>query len=275
MQNLLSSPTVRRSAGELHHLFPKAWLHHKNIKDRRTVNQVANMATLDYHQNSSIGGEAPSEYVPRLREVLRVSDAQWARACAEHALPIDWELMDYETFLRARRERMAEIIRVAYRKLGGEAEAPPVTPPWFLPGAEIVWQRILETERSLRGLVREVYQSQFGDLAAQKIERTLSDSARETLSRALRARPVAADPLSVVDYLYLGQLPTLIFAADVWPAAKKRLGMAADIKRTFQNAIDLIAPVRNEIAHVREVAPDRLQRANLGCADILQLLQTR
>ena len=48
-------------------------------------------------------------------------------------------------------------IRVAFRQLGGEPEASPLTPPWFLPGAEEVWQRISETERALRAVVREVY----------------------------------------------------------------------------------------------------------------------
>ena len=64
--------------------------------------------------------------------------------------------MEYKEFLRERRGRMADIIRVAFRHLGGEADAPPLTPPWFLPGAETVWRRIVETERALRGIVREV-----------------------------------------------------------------------------------------------------------------------
>lgn len=64
----------------------------------------------------------------------------------------------------------ADIIRVAFRQLGGEPDSPPITPPWFLPGAEAVWQRIVETERALRAVVREVYVARFRDTAAQKIE---------------------------------------------------------------------------------------------------------
>ncbi len=36
------------------------------------------------------------------------------------ALPLGWESMDYTEFLRERRRRMADIIRVAFRQLGGE-----------------------------------------------------------------------------------------------------------------------------------------------------------
>ena len=38
-------------------------------------------------------------------------------------------------------------------------------------------------------------------------------------------------------------------------------------------AISQIAPVRNEIAHVREIDPDRLLRASVACADVVDLLK--
>ncbi len=181
--------------------------------------------------------------------------------------------MEYEEFLRERRRRMADIIRVAFRQLGGEANASPLTPPWFLPGAETVWQRIVETERALRSVVREVYSTRFGEAAARRIEEALPERERDSLARALRARPAGSEPLSVVDYLYLGQLPPLLFAADVWQLVRGRFGSAQDPKARLQSAVSHIAPVRNEIAHVREVERNRLLRANVACADVLEMLQ--
>jgi hypothetical protein len=107
--------------------------------------------------------------------------------------------MEYEEFLRERRRRMADIIRVAFRQLGGEPDSPPLTPPWFLPGAEAVWQRIVETERALRAVVREVYAARFGETAARRIEEALPERERESLARALRARPAGSEPLSTTD----------------------------------------------------------------------------
>lgn len=184
-----------------------------------------------------------------------------------------WEEMPYAEFLEARRRRMAEIIRVAYRKLGGDEEAETVAPPWFLPDAELVWTRIAETERALRALVRTVYVHRCGDAAAARIEAALPPPEREALARALRSRPAGADPLTVVDYLYLKQLPALLFANDVWGDAKARLGNVGDLKPRLTAAIDSIAPVRNEIAHVREVSTDRLAKASVACADVLALLK--
>ena len=156
--------------------------------------------------------------------------------------------MEYEEFLRERRRRMADIIRVAFRQLGGESDAPPVTPPWFLPGAEAVWQRIAETERALRGVVREVYAARFGDSAASRIEAAVPEGERQTLARNLARRPAGADPLSIVDYLYLGQLPNILFAPDVQQEARTRFTGAQDPKQRLLAAVSQIAPVRNEIA---------------------------
>src|SRR5262249_22077541 len=144
----------------------------------------------------------------------------------------------------------------------------PLTPPWFLPGAEDVWLRIVDTERALRGVVREAYAARFGEAAARRIEEALPERERETLARALRARPAGSDPLSVVDYLYLGQLPPLLFAADAWQHARHRFGGAPDEKKQrLQSAIGQIVPVRNEIAHVREVDRGRLLRASVACTE--------
>jgi hypothetical protein len=274
LQNLLDPPAQgARAASEAHHLFPVAWLKSHGIGDRRLINQVANMADVGWHKNSVIGGHGPNEYVPKVLQKLAIDDDRWGRLCAEHALPPGWEAMDYEEFLRERRRRMADVIRVAFRQLGGEADAPPLTPPWFLPGAESVWQRIVETERALRAFVREVYAAQFGEAAARRIEDELPERERESLTRTLRARPAGAEPLSIVDYLYLGQLPPLLFAAEVWQEARGRFSGAKDAKQRLQAAVSQIAPIRNEIAHVREVERDRLLRASVACADVLEMLQ--
>ena len=77
--------------------------------------------------------------------------------------------------------------------------------------------------------------------------------------------------MSVVDYLYLAQLPRLLFANDTQQEARSRLGGAEDVKQRLLTAIEQIAPVRNEIAHVREVSQDRLLKANVACGDVLAM----
>jgi hypothetical protein len=274
LRDLLTAPTGGgRAACEAHHLFPVAWLEEHSIRDRKRHNQVANLADVGWYDNSIIGAQSPARYVPRIREQLDLDDEKWGRMCAEHALPLGWESMEYDMFLLERRHRMADIIRVAFRTLGGEADAPPLTPPWFLPGAQEVWTRIAEAERALRRVVRDVYAAKFGDAAAKNIEAALSEPEQDILARALRARPPGAEPLSIIDYLYLSQLLPLLFAGGVWEEARRRLGAADGTKQRLQTAVNQIAPVRNEIAHVREVEHDRLLRASVACRDILKMIQ--
>ena len=109
-------------------------------------------------------------------------------------------------------------------------------------------------------------------IIAPLIQAALSEQERKTLERALRARPPGADPLTVVDYLYLGQLPALLFSGEVWHKARVRFAGTSNAKERLQVALAQIAPVRNEIAHVRDVGAARLQRANVACGDILEML---
>lgn len=275
LQNLLDPPAQGgRSASEVHHLYPEAWLNAHGVRDRRRINQVANLADTGWHENTTIGAKGPADYVPRFRDRLRIDDDEWGRMCAEHALPVRWEKLEYAEFLIERRRRMAEIIRTAYRTLGGERDAAPIEPPWFVGSSESIWKSIVAAERALRGLVRGVYTARFGAQAAQRIEQAFADKDKEqeSLARALRSRPAGADPLSIIDYLYLGQLPPLVFRQDVWSEASTRLGGRPDAKQKLQEAIAVIAPVRNEIAHVREVSRERLMRAELACNDILSMV---
>lgn len=260
-----------RSAMESHHLFPAAWLKKGGVEDKRLVNQVANLADVGWHENSVASSRPPSEYVPRLRAELGLGEEQWGRSLAEHALPPSWETMRYEDFLRERRARMAEIIRVAYRKLGGEAGAPPLNPPWFLPGAEQVWKEIGQAERALRQAVRDVYTEKFARDAATKIEERLSDQDREVLARAMRSRPSGVDPLTVIDYLYIAQLIPLLSIGDVWEVSRSRFGWDKDSKAVLNRAVADVASVRNEIAHVREVERDRLLRASLAASQLIKM----
>jgi hypothetical protein len=108
--------------------------------------------------------------------------------------------------------------------------------------------------------------------ATSRIEGAVPEREREALARALRSRPAGADALSIVDYLYLGQLPSILFAPDVQQEARARFSRAQDLKQRLVAAVSQIAPVRNEIAHVREIDRDRLLRASVACADILELL---
>ena len=46
-----------------------------------------------------------------------MGEIEYLKTCDEHALPPDFEKMEYMEFLKERRQLMAQIVQKAYRKL--------------------------------------------------------------------------------------------------------------------------------------------------------------
>jgi len=108
---------AKKAALERHHLFAKGHLRKLGIKRRREVNQIANFALLEWPDNVAISDESPAEYFPRYMK--RFHDEDRAQMVYWHALPEGWEEMQYDDFLKARRVKIAHVIRDGFAKLGG------------------------------------------------------------------------------------------------------------------------------------------------------------
>jgi hypothetical protein len=112
-----------KAALEQHHLFPRAYLNSLDITDTSKVNQIANFAPVEWPDNIKIGAKPPSEYVPPLDANLSAADRE--QLYFWHALPPLWWELDYDTFLKERRTRIARVIQRAWEELTkNEPEAP-------------------------------------------------------------------------------------------------------------------------------------------------------
>ena len=98
-----------------HHIFPKHYLEKIGYDNDRDRNQIANFTYLDYTTNIDISDEAPAEYVSRYREKL--GEEGYRLACAQNALPENFEQLPYPEFLKQRRLLMAQIVKKAYNEL--------------------------------------------------------------------------------------------------------------------------------------------------------------
>jgi hypothetical protein len=116
----LLDPSIQapRAAVERHHLFPKEYLRTLRITEIRETNQIANFAFVEWGDNADISDKAPSEYLPVIKSRFSVEESK--HMYRWHALPENWEQLDYPTFLEKRRDLMAEVIRDGYRMLTGE-----------------------------------------------------------------------------------------------------------------------------------------------------------
>lgn len=113
----LLDPSVHaiRSAVERHHLFPKGYLKTIGITSTRDTNQIANYALVEWGDNARISDEPPAEYLPDLK--ARFGTEELARMYRWHALPENWEHLEYRKFLEKRRELMARVIAEGYQAL--------------------------------------------------------------------------------------------------------------------------------------------------------------
>jgi len=110
-----------RGAVERHHLFPKGYLATLRITDLRETNQIANYALVEWGDNGDIEDQPPSEYLTPLLNRFNETDRQ--RMCHLHALPQGWEQMEYQQFLEARRELIAQVVSEGYRTLMTDHDA--------------------------------------------------------------------------------------------------------------------------------------------------------
>jgi len=113
----LLDPTVqaRKQALERHHLFPRKYLERQGITDRRDINQVANYALVEWHDNIDISDRPPAEYAPTYER--RFAPETLQEMYRYHALPARWYEMDYQDFLEERRRGMAAIIQKGFNQL--------------------------------------------------------------------------------------------------------------------------------------------------------------
>jgi hypothetical protein len=100
---------------ERQHLFPKQYLESVGIKGSTRTNQIANMAFVDWADNTAISATAPSQYWPEMSARL---DSQRLKAQRYwHALPVGWEQLNYDDFLDKRRRLIARVVRDAFQTL--------------------------------------------------------------------------------------------------------------------------------------------------------------
>lgn len=111
---LLPGASGSKNAVDKHHIFPKNHLSQIGITSDRDRNQAANFTYLDYATNIDISDDAPELYVNRYKEKL---GNDYQMHCENHALPDNFETMDYMEFLNQRRYLMSQIIKKAYNRL--------------------------------------------------------------------------------------------------------------------------------------------------------------
>lgn len=116
-------------SGDVHHIFPKAYLKSNGVDVKNKYNQVANFTLLDTQVNKAISDDAPNVYFGRVLtqceqgtlDIGNINDKERLMSnLAENAIPediVNMTVNDYDRFLAERRKLMAAIIEKYYKSL--------------------------------------------------------------------------------------------------------------------------------------------------------------
>ena len=116
-------------SGDVHHIFPKAYLKANGVEVKTKYNQVANYIYLDTQVNKAISDDAPCIYFSKVKEqcstknivIGNISDESMLISnLTENCIPsniFDMTVEDYDNFLIERRKLMAKLIERYYKNL--------------------------------------------------------------------------------------------------------------------------------------------------------------
>ena len=116
-------------AGDIHHIFPRAYLKKNGIDSKTKYNQVANYIYLDTQVNKAISDDAPCDYFSKAFMQCETKAIELGNICnlsqlnenlQENCIPLSVKNMDassYEEFLTERRKLMASMMKRYYWSL--------------------------------------------------------------------------------------------------------------------------------------------------------------
>lgn len=116
-------------SGDVHHIFPRAYLQSSGITSKTKYNQVANYVYLDTQVNKAISDDAPCIYFGSVKsqcdskdiKLGNISDENLLRTnLKENCIPeevFEMTAADYDDFLQKRRKLMAKMIEEYYKGL--------------------------------------------------------------------------------------------------------------------------------------------------------------
>jgi len=114
--------------GDIHHIFPKNFLKHQGL-GRAKYNQVANYVMVQQEVNIKIGDRSPSEYIKDVISQCQTGSLKYGAINSVDLLkqnllencmpesPEEYSYDNFEVFLKIRRQKMAEKVKVYYQSL--------------------------------------------------------------------------------------------------------------------------------------------------------------
>ena len=112
----IQAQTLFDDSIDIHHIFPQSWCNSQGI-DRNVFNSIINKTAISASTNRSIGGRAPSRYLPTLERNADMSVEDMDEILASHRIPSGpLRADDFNTFFAERAEGLLQSIEAVIGK---------------------------------------------------------------------------------------------------------------------------------------------------------------
>jgi hypothetical protein len=103
-------------AVDIHHVFPQKWCSDNGIDDEHRES-IVNKTTISARTNRTIGGAAPSDYLPVIETRAQIEAQRLDDLLATHRVPAeDLRADDFDAYFAARRESLCQLVEAAIGK---------------------------------------------------------------------------------------------------------------------------------------------------------------
>jgi hypothetical protein len=103
-------------AVDIHHVFPQKWCNDNSIDDEHRES-IVNKTAISARTNRTIGGAAPSDYLPVIETRAQIPPQRLDELLATHRVPAeDLRADDFEAYFAARRESLCKLVEGAIGK---------------------------------------------------------------------------------------------------------------------------------------------------------------
>lgn len=112
----ISTATFFDQKLDIHHIFPKKWCDENSI-DKAKRESIVNKTAISYKTNRSIGGRAPSKYLPIVESRAGITPSQLDERVSRHEVdPALLRADDFPSFFDARQVALQRLITEAMGK---------------------------------------------------------------------------------------------------------------------------------------------------------------
>ncbi len=104
-------------AVDIHHVFPQKWCDANGVDDEHRES-IVNKTTISARTNRTIGGAAPSSYLPVIESRAQIDPGRLDELLATHLVPAEHlRTDDFDAYFAARRESLCQLIEEAIGKV--------------------------------------------------------------------------------------------------------------------------------------------------------------